>query len=284
MVNGRMREGDLKWNLTPHKEFLPEALGAWNAQPIRIQRLSPSPDLEAEFTAREDFSDLVDNFLQGISTHRNHRHEVQQANDRPDTPCAHTSSPYTAGETENHSSPADTAIHANHCQQTSIHTTSPQQRESPPPQHHSTQTEYPQQMNKQSLKRKTTEQPGKENVPPSAQPTLLRTCFDAGTSKSSKPKHKCFKRRASIDTQRCILSSLEEENCRQNLGGKNERSLKATKDKELLKSRPKSVAASDLSRTWTGTDRRRRLGLTIMLMMTWAANPCHFLRIKFMRI
>ena len=69
-IFGRMREGDLKWNLTPHKEFLPVELGAWNSTPIRINRLSPSPDPEAEFTARADFSDLIDDFLNNINDHR----------------------------------------------------------------------------------------------------------------------------------------------------------------------------------------------------------------------
>lgn len=52
-IFGRMRAGDLKWNLTPHKDFLPAELGAWNAAPIHINRLSPSPDPEAEFTAAQ---------------------------------------------------------------------------------------------------------------------------------------------------------------------------------------------------------------------------------------
>jgi hypothetical protein len=65
-IFGRLRGGEIKWNLTPHKEFLPATLGAWNAPPIRINRLSPSPDPEAEFTARADFSQQVDDFLQGI--------------------------------------------------------------------------------------------------------------------------------------------------------------------------------------------------------------------------
>lgn len=63
--------GDLKWNLTPNRVFLPADLGAWHAQPIRINRLSPSPDPEAEFTARADFTVLIDDFLRGIG--RNHQ-------------------------------------------------------------------------------------------------------------------------------------------------------------------------------------------------------------------
>lgn len=56
-IFGRMRGGELKWNLTPHTEFLPVELGAWNSLPIRINRLSPSPDPEAEFAARADFAE-----------------------------------------------------------------------------------------------------------------------------------------------------------------------------------------------------------------------------------
>ena len=56
-IFGRMRGGELKWNLTPHTKFLPVELGAWNSLPIRINRLSPSPDPEAEFAARADFAE-----------------------------------------------------------------------------------------------------------------------------------------------------------------------------------------------------------------------------------
>ena len=75
-IFGRLRGNDIKWNVTPHKEFLPAELGAWNAQPIRIHRLSPSPDPEAEFAARPDFPLLVDDFLQGI--HHTEDTEVTQ--------------------------------------------------------------------------------------------------------------------------------------------------------------------------------------------------------------
>lgn len=64
---GRLRGGDIKWNLTPPPEFLPKELAAWTATPIRIHRLSPSPDVEEEFAARADFSTLVDDFLQDIA-------------------------------------------------------------------------------------------------------------------------------------------------------------------------------------------------------------------------
>jgi hypothetical protein len=68
-----MREGVLNWNLTPHKDFLPIKLSAWNTTPIRMNMLSPSPNPEAEFTARSDFPDIVEDFIQRL----NNTHEVQ---------------------------------------------------------------------------------------------------------------------------------------------------------------------------------------------------------------
>lgn len=67
-IFGRLGQAGIKWNLTPHQEFLPRNLGAWLVPPIRINRLSQSPDPEAEFTARTDFPDLVQNFLCDIGT------------------------------------------------------------------------------------------------------------------------------------------------------------------------------------------------------------------------
>ena len=66
-IFGRMREGDIRWHLTPPKEFLPEDLAAWTATPIRIHRTSPSPDVEADFAARSDFNQRVADSLQGIA-------------------------------------------------------------------------------------------------------------------------------------------------------------------------------------------------------------------------
>jgi hypothetical protein len=65
-IFGRMQDAELKWHLTPPKEFLPQDLAAWMAPPIRINRLSPSPDLEAEFTAHPDFQTRVQEFLDEI--------------------------------------------------------------------------------------------------------------------------------------------------------------------------------------------------------------------------
>lgn len=96
-----MRVGDLKGNLTPHKDFLLEELGAWNAQPIRIQRLSPSPDLEAKFTAQKDSEDLIDAFIQGIGNNHNPRSENTQEMDNisQDTQGLNTPPPIDVGET-----------------------------------------------------------------------------------------------------------------------------------------------------------------------------------------
>ena len=63
---GRLGGSGIKWNLTPNTEFLPRELAAWTVPPIRVNRLSPSPDVEAEFAARADFPDLVHDFIQGI--------------------------------------------------------------------------------------------------------------------------------------------------------------------------------------------------------------------------
>lgn len=64
---GRLRGTQIKWNLTPPQEFLPKELAAWTATPIRIHRLSPSPDAEEEFAARADFANQVDDFLQEVA-------------------------------------------------------------------------------------------------------------------------------------------------------------------------------------------------------------------------
>ena len=58
-IFGQLRDPEIKWHLTPPLEFLPQALSAWMAHPIRINRLSPSPDPEAEFTAQADFQSRV---------------------------------------------------------------------------------------------------------------------------------------------------------------------------------------------------------------------------------
>lgn len=60
---GRLQGECIRWNVTPPQEFLPKELGAWTVPPIRINRLSPSPDIEADFVAMPDFPNLVDEFL-----------------------------------------------------------------------------------------------------------------------------------------------------------------------------------------------------------------------------
>jgi hypothetical protein len=63
-IFGRHRNGDIKWNIIPPKSFLPKDLGAWNAPPIHIHQLSPSPNVEAEFAAHTNFDHLVVEFIQ----------------------------------------------------------------------------------------------------------------------------------------------------------------------------------------------------------------------------
>ena len=65
-IFGRLRGEEIRWNLTPHQAFFPKELSAWIAAPIRINRLSPSPDPEADFVARPDFANVVQDFVQGI--------------------------------------------------------------------------------------------------------------------------------------------------------------------------------------------------------------------------
>ena len=66
-IFGRMGNSGIRWNVIPHPEFLPKDLGAWTIPPLHIIRTSPSPDVEAEFTARPDFQTLVQEFVQGIA-------------------------------------------------------------------------------------------------------------------------------------------------------------------------------------------------------------------------
>ena len=65
-IFGHLGAARIKWNVTPHLDFLPKELGAWMTPPIRIHKLSQCPDSEADFAARLDFSDFVHNFVQGI--------------------------------------------------------------------------------------------------------------------------------------------------------------------------------------------------------------------------
>lgn len=66
-IFGHLGNSGIKWHIIPHQEFLTRDLGAWTTPPIRIIRPSPSPDIEAEFTARPDFQTLVQDFIQGVA-------------------------------------------------------------------------------------------------------------------------------------------------------------------------------------------------------------------------
>lgn len=67
-IFGRLHGSEIRWNLTPHSEFLPKDLRAWTTPPIPINRPFPSSDREADFVARPDFPNLVDNFLHNIGS------------------------------------------------------------------------------------------------------------------------------------------------------------------------------------------------------------------------
>jgi hypothetical protein len=89
-IFGRLQNNTIKWNVTPHQEFLPKELGAWTIPPIRINRLSPSPDIEAEFVARPDFPNLVDEFLNNVSNNWQPPPEPSAEEDLRDTPASST--------------------------------------------------------------------------------------------------------------------------------------------------------------------------------------------------
>ena len=115
-IFGRMSNGDIRWNLTPHPMFLPADIGAWNAIPIHIQRPSPSPDVEAEFVARPDFGQLVEDFLQEAANQwQPHPPSPEQGSDREQDGPAHTPIPqHNPGEN------VTVSVHNHPTQQASI--------------------------------------------------------------------------------------------------------------------------------------------------------------------
>ena len=68
-IFGRLHGDKIRWNVTPHPLFLPKEHGSWLVPPIRINRLSQSPDPEANFVAHPDFGARIDDFLNDIATH-----------------------------------------------------------------------------------------------------------------------------------------------------------------------------------------------------------------------
>jgi hypothetical protein len=62
-IFGRCTRERIGRNLTPSEDFLPKEFGAWNAPPICIKRLSPSPDFEAKLMTRANFDKLVKDFI-----------------------------------------------------------------------------------------------------------------------------------------------------------------------------------------------------------------------------
>lgn len=78
-IFGRLKNGDIKWNLIPHREFLPVDLGAWNATPIRINRSFLLWTLRQILQHAWTFPKLLTNFYRmfgiivTIVTHNRHR-------------------------------------------------------------------------------------------------------------------------------------------------------------------------------------------------------------------
>ena len=99
-IFGRLNGNDIEWNVTPHTAFLPRELGAWMVPPIRIHRLSPSPDPEAEFTTHTDFPDLVSELVNNIGN--NWHPPVHNAAEVPTSPRQSPSPDSSAAEFFNH--------------------------------------------------------------------------------------------------------------------------------------------------------------------------------------
>ena len=71
-IFGWLSDAEIKWNLTPPKEFLPNEFGALNATPILINRLSPSPNVEAEFATLTNFPNMVNEIPQNAGCNWRH--------------------------------------------------------------------------------------------------------------------------------------------------------------------------------------------------------------------
>ena len=86
-IFGRASNSSIKWNITPHSEFIPRDLGAWITPPIRIHMASPSLDPKAEFATQPDFADRVEDFIHDIA--RNWRPPDSPATDTKNTQADH---------------------------------------------------------------------------------------------------------------------------------------------------------------------------------------------------
>ena len=106
-IFGRQQGSTIKWNITPHQEFLPRDLGAWTVPPIRIRRLSPSPDIEAEFMARPDFPNLVDDFLNSVGRSWQPSPDSPELRDHPESPNCHTPTQHTRSELNSQIGPSE---------------------------------------------------------------------------------------------------------------------------------------------------------------------------------
>lgn len=108
-IFGRKQGEKIQWNLTPHQNFLPRDLGAWMAQPIRINRLSQSPDPEADFMAQTNLAKNIDEFLQGIAANWRPAHSEEAEPMQEQEP-----------ETQPSSNPTNTQQIANHGREANI--------------------------------------------------------------------------------------------------------------------------------------------------------------------
>ena len=102
-IFGRLQGDSIRWNLTPHPLFLPRDLGAWLIPPIKINRLSPSPDPEANFAAQPDLADRIDDFLNEVA--RNWRPAADEES-VPQEPNREATALHQRGEPSNSHSPA----------------------------------------------------------------------------------------------------------------------------------------------------------------------------------
>jgi hypothetical protein len=79
-IFGRLRGGDIKWNLTPHAEFLLREFGAWTTPPIQIHRLAPSPtrrrNLQRELTSHNSLMSSFKALRMHRTTHNRNRNPM----------------------------------------------------------------------------------------------------------------------------------------------------------------------------------------------------------------
>jgi hypothetical protein len=224
-----------------------------------MNMLSPSPDPEAEFTARSDFPDIVEDFIQRLNNTHESQDEPYPA--RPISQEALTINNQGAAHAAGPSCAADCDTHQASIQPAPPHTPREDYRSNminPAHQHRSNMDPLQprssvtnQRNSSPAAKRFTVARNGKENRSPETQRDPKNPAFatlpNTNTShrKASRPKQKCYKLRnkpapqlrahttAIPETETSPLSSLERERQRP-LG-------KATQQqvKQHIRSRPK---------------------------------------------